>query len=1642
MAESSTNLSNILNQMPVISPDGTPGTMPREDWANAEQWNAQHPEKPFKRALFATDPNGKLGVLHPEDAATAVQKYHFTIGPPEVTPSQPGMLDTANQFYQSNPNDSLLTRIAKGLGRVATMPANVGAALVTPPSPEERQQGFGTASMLGPLQANRLLVEPSIKAAEHVDEMAAAQKARDLAAGHPNRLKTRSAELAGKAMAMVPILGPMGLSMGEQAAKGDVAGTVAEGVGYSVAPEVVEKAKPVISSKVVQPSMELARGAGRELVNRTPAGIAKYLPESLLTPEKQVAVDVRQAGQRASNLAAAAETGARAPKSVRAYEDVAQPILDDVRAEAASQGKTKADFEGRKGYESARQVSAGVREKYDTAYKNLVDPVRGEYAGNTAVAAAQEVVQKMVGDAQLMDEIQRGDPTGRNVQALQNIANVIAEARTVGQLDDARIALNRLAARYEGKLPGQQYLSPLTQETMHEGANAIRNGLYEDLAQRYGDRISEQQIRDLQHNHGAAIELDNLMQQTAQRLSSEASKSSALPTYWQRIRGGAAPLEIAGRPQMAATAFLRSVLGLHPPDPVEVFNTQMRRVIEGAQPGEGTQFPQLPITPEYVEPRSEGPTSSRVPPLGLRGEPPTAPAQEMPFWLPRQKGLPPATRIYGVPEEPIVDVPNTQIGNDVLENQPAGTVTPLGPTGKAGVLKRPFFLKGKVEAAHVQPESASLPVQPGENLPRPEAAKEVVPKAAQEVASKVPEPSPAPAKGAEPTKLIEISGDIGTRYVPANDWQDIAAEIESGATDLATAHLSDSDAYDGKVTSARLVDKAPAKGAKPPTPAVPKSELPVTKVEQATSKEPWQMTRDEFVEAFKRNDPTFRLRTTTGEFVNPETKGWGWLVDARHKQFVKSAVMAGDPVPQNVLADYPDLKKYMSPSQLREVIAQPKSQEAKIDELVAQNKRIDADPAVQAARADLKAFKAKHGEGLQYLGKDTSAAKLFRARLTTLEDKVADAVANVGKSQEKGISHGEEVRRQEGQGGKVEAKPKLSTQQINDIEDKMARGGGISPKTSKTKEPAAPVPSLEQRALASGAQKLEPKEAVPQKGKNFEGRYVQAALEPAKQAWDTKKTYADHTISWQKDTDYNRRNGLAVNMHAPNGDFVAQLEVRKVGDKFIVRAKGNVSNSKYFTEVAQNLDSVGDFATAKKIAEDRLRTGQVYDPASTWVPANGVGADYKPSEVSPRSKIEPDTSKPAEFKADKLLVKVPKDGTFVVPNRPDAINRAMKAAENFTPEKEPASAARRVPKSPPDYDVEKHIVQLEKEVADLQDQIKKAGDLQKPYLEEQLKAAYENLAEAKKVTPSKHFLTKLTAKSEPAVPSEPEAPESPKAAIPAVAAAIDRMKEKLAEAEAKKAEAEEIGNSGGRRDRLERKVEKRQEWAAGRQAKVEAAYKANEKYHGDVAFNTQPGHIPERARAIRRTERAFEDMKMAEHHTSKAAGLQDQLDHAVYSDDANAVQALEARIAQHEAERTKMTLVNKLYKKGDVEGLKELGVDYEATKKRLAEAGPYWGSAPHLPYEMQNLGGRIRADKQRLEVIKRDQARKAEAEASPTGVALKQHGGGYVSVTFAEKPDRKILDALRNAGFRWGGGSWTGTGEKLPQEVKDLLSKE
>ena len=253
-----------------------------------------------------------------------------------------------------------------------------------------------------------------------------------------------------------------------------------------------------------------------------------------------------------------------------------------------------------------------------------------------------------------------------------------------------------------------------------------------------------------------------------------------------------------------------------------------------------------------------------------------------------------------------------------------------------------------------------------------------------------------------------------------------------------------------------------------------------------------------------------------------------------------------------------------------------------------------------------------------------------------------------------------------------------------------------------------------------------------------------------------------------------------------------------------------------------------------------------------------------------------------------------------------------------------------------------------------------------------------------------------------------------------------------------------------RRERLERKLERRRDWAAAREADAASRFKTAHSIVEHIPFG-QPilvGHHSEKrhraalSRHDANMSKGCESASMAEHHEQKAAGLKTQLERSIFSDDPDAIEALEAKVEALEAERDRMKAINKAIRSGEGWESRMQPPLTDGERKELSDLARCWGGVYKKgfpPYALTNLGGNIRRAKERIEIVKRRQARTEQAEQSAGGVVIE--GGDWVRVTFAEKPSRDVLNALRDAGFRWGGGSWTGQRVNLPACVVAMVAE-
>ena len=247
-----------------------------------------------------------------------------------------------------------------------------------------------------------------------------------------------------------------------------------------------------------------------------------------------------------------------------------------------------------------------------------------------------------------------------------------------------------------------------------------------------------------------------------------------------------------------------------------------------------------------------------------------------------------------------------------------------------------------------------------------------------------------------------------------------------------------------------------------------------------------------------------------------------------------------------------------------------------------------------------------------------------------------------------------------------------------------------------------------------------------------------------------------------------------------------------------------------------------------------------------------------------------------------------------------------------------------------------------------------------------------------------------------------------------------------------------------RRERLEARLEKRQQWADKREQEAAARF-AGVRRIADAIPLGQPilvGHHSERhARADQRRihngmRAAVDAQNMAEHHTSKAGGIADQLDKSIFSDDPDAPKRLQERIAELKAQRDAMKASNSAYRKGPAAWAAHMGISAEREEKLRAqiESDYSWQQQPHPAYELQNLGGNIRRLEKRLAEVADRVERTAKAEQA--GILVE--GADYVRITFPDKPARDVLNDLRGAGFRWYGGCWCGYRSAIPESVHEL----
>jgi DNA repair exonuclease SbcCD ATPase subunit len=169
----------------------------------------------------------------------------------------------------------------------------------------------------------------------------------------------------------------------------------------------------------------------------------------------------------------------------------------------------------------------------------------------------------------------------------------------------------------------------------------------------------------------------------------------------------------------------------------------------------------------------------------------------------------------------------------------------------------------------------------------------------------------------------------------------------------------------------------------------------------------------------------------------------------------------------------------------------------------------------------------------------------------------------------------------------------------------------------------------------------------------------------------------------------------------------------------------------------------------------------------------------------------------------------------------------------------------------------------------------------------------------------------------------------------------------------------------------------------------------------------------------RKSNTLWEAAREAEHKAQAAAG-----NDAIYSNDEDAIERLDDKVAALERKRDRMKEVNAAYRKAkkDIDKMEGL-TDYERSILKSAKESFYLGPnrwMPFEPYQLSNLGARIRDAKKRAATIQARDERPENPERMIGNVRVVENREFHkLELHFPGKPSAEVIAKLKYWGFRW-----------------------
>ena len=245
--------------------------------------------------------------------------------------------------------------------------------------------------------------------------------------------------------------------------------------------------------------------------------------------------------------------------------------------------------------------------------------------------------------------------------------------------------------------------------------------------------------------------------------------------------------------------------------------------------------------------------------------------------------------------------------------------------------------------------------------------------------------------------------------------------------------------------------------------------------------------------------------------------------------------------------------------------------------------------------------------------------------------------------------------------------------------------------------------------------------------------------------------------------------------------------------------------------------------------------------------------------------------------------------------------------------------------------------------------------------------------------------------------------------------------------------------------RREARAERFRERAAAARDESAAAY-SQARSMADVIPFGQPilvGHHSEkrdrryRGRIESKFRASFEAQKKADYYDAKADSA--ERNRAIFSDDPLADEKLAAKIERLTARQEAMRAANRLFRKGDKDGLAAMGFAPAEIEARLKP--DCLGRIGFADYELANNGANIRRLQERLKSVAA-QAAAPSSKIEVGNVTIEDNPeAGRVQVFFPGNPAEEIRRALKCAGFRWSpkNGCWQSyRGERYLARAREI----